>query len=405
MTDPVDSRPLFRSEPLRWRHDPAGVPVRWTGRFTGLAALLLALLAIVGLAWALAAPFARSVTLQGRIVSGAGALELYPAQRGTVTGVHAAPGVRIAAGAPLLTLERLQAVAPDRSLHETLAEQYRHELALLAAEARAIVADGARAATVLAARAMRLRRELDALDARRMLADQRLALRRDRLARVGRAAASGALPEFAVLESEDAVLAGEDERTALLAAGLARRAELDEIGAEDDQRRLETRAALLRLARTRAELERRYLGDRAANIEVLRAPRAGTVTAVAAGIGAAVAPDQPLVVLAPVDAAPAARLWLPAHAAIDIVPGQVVRVAVDAYPMHRHGALAGVVIAVQLLSATEPQAGYRVDVALDARSAGFAVRDGQSVSADIVLETRTLWDAVRAPFDRVRMRG
>ena len=215
----------------------------------------------------------------------------------------------------------------------------------------------------------------------------------------------GALPAVSVLDVEDALLVGEEEHAILLSSHRALQAELEELDQLGDQRRHDTRAALMRVARLRAELERRYLGDRAANLEILRAPGASTVVAVAVGIGASVVPELPVLVLVSADVELAAQLWLPAHAAVDVAPGHAVRVAVDAYPMHRHGALDGVVVALQLLSAAEPRAGYRVDVALDAAGAGFPVRDGQSVSADIVLETRTLRDAVRAPFDRVRMRG
>jgi membrane fusion protein len=150
----------------------------------------------------------------------------------------------------------------------------------------------------------------------------------------------------------------------------------------------------------------------------IRAPMAGVVTNIAVASGDSVAADAPIATVLPRGSGLRAQLLVPTRAAGFIAPGNSVVLRYDAFPFQRFGQYRGEVDAVSRtvwspgervgpMLAREPV--YRVDVKLDRQTvmAGgqeMPLRPGMTVSADILLEKRTVFEWVFEPVLELRGR-
>ena len=146
----------------------------------------------------------------------------------------------------------------------------------------------------------------------------------------------------------------------------------------------------------------------------LRAPVAGTVTMIAAQVGASVSPNRPLLALLPEGATLEAQLLVPSRDAGLLRPAQAVVLRLDAFPYQRFGVQRGrvrtVAGSIQLPGEVEgPVAldapAYTVVVALESVSVraygrDWPLRPGLLLEADVILERvplyRRLLDPLRA---------
>jgi membrane fusion protein len=191
----------------------------------------------------------------------------------------------------------------------------------------------------------------------------------------------------------------------------ALRAELDAARSALPADRLRARTRLSQIDDNIEEITQQLLRLGARREYVLRAPVAGTATAVTVHPGERVG-DQPLVSLVPDDAQMRARLYVPASAIGFIHPGEQVRLRYSAFPHERFGSYRGTVRAVSrtILTPREIHAPlklsrpvYPVDVQLRRQSVmaygrRLPLRPGISLKADILLDRRSLWDWILDPL-------
>jgi membrane fusion protein len=163
------------------------------------------------------------------------------------------------------------------------------------------------------------------------------------------------------------------------------------------------------LERTVMALEQDRLQRRATSVTQIRAPIAGTVTALTAAIGQRVDPSVSLAALVPANSLMEAVLFVPSSAIGFIRPGRNVRLRYDAYPFEKFGQYTGRVSAVSeadvptldlgsTVAATQPndkRTTFRIRVTLDqeyveAYGNRIKVRPGQTLAADIELDRRRL---------------
>jgi membrane fusion protein len=176
-----------------------------------------------------------------------------------------------------------------------------------------------------------------------------------------------------------------------------------------------------RLARIRRDLTDNE--QRAAEIEGhrrydVRASVAGRITSLQAQIGAGVDPHIPQLSIVPEDMRFEVDLFVPARAIGFVQPGQPVRLRYDAFPFQRFGTYGGTVAAVAAtmlaprdvigpIALHEPA--YRVKVALarqsiDAFGREVALQPDMTLSADIILEKRSLLEWLFEPLLSARGR-
>ncbi len=150
---------------------------------------------------------------------------------------------------------------------------------------------------------------------------------------------------------------------------------------------------------------------------IVAAPIAGTVTNIGVARGQTVAGDTPLATLLPTSPLHA-ELLVPTRAIGFVHAGQTVMLRYEAFPYERFGQYRGVVEnvgktiwtqgeAVGPLAVREPV--YRIVVKLDRQSivAGadeFPLRAGMVVSADLLMERRTLLEWLFQPVLQLRER-
>lgn len=163
------------------------------------------------------------------------------------------------------------------------------------------------------------------------------------------------------------------------------------------------------LERTVMALEQDRLQRRTASVTQIRAPIAGTVTALTAAVGQRVDPSVTLAALVPANSQMEAVLFVPSSAIGFIKPGRNVRLRYDAYPFEKFGQYTGRVTSVSeadvptldlgsTVAAPQPndkRTTFRIKVALDqqyveAYGNRIKVRPGQTLAADIELDRRRL---------------
>jgi membrane fusion protein len=146
---------------------------------------------------------------------------------------------------------------------------------------------------------------------------------------------------------------------------------------------------------------------------VITAPRDGTATALAATPGSSVAAGTPLLTLVPAGGRLQARLYAPGRAIGSVRPGQRVLLRYEAFPYQRFGQHEGVVRSVsqatvdpaELAGAAPPgvapgEPSYRIVVDLASqsdRTGDMQLRPGMQLEADILIETRRLYQWVLDP--------
>jgi membrane fusion protein len=142
---------------------------------------------------------------------------------------------------------------------------------------------------------------------------------------------------------------------------------------------------------------------------VLTAPIAGEVGDIASEVGQRARPETSLVTIVPRGSQLEVWLYAPSRAVGFVRPGQEVRLLFDAFPYQKYGAGRGRVTAVSRV-AVEPasidsalkvdEPVFRIRVAIDQAprvAGGERLRPGMTLSANLVLERRSLWEVLFKP--------
>jgi membrane fusion protein len=214
----------------------------------------------------------------------------------------------------------------------------------------------------------------------------------------------------------------EDSRSALLARRadveslnerlIAQRETLRNTEAQIAQRALEASRSRSVLLAQRAELAEQRAQLIRTDRLVLTAPIGGEVGDVSVEVGQRARPDQSLMTIVPRGSQLEVWLYAPSRAVGFAHPGQQVRLLFDAYPYQKYGAGQGTVILVSRVP-TEPtnldanlniqEPVFRIKVRIDQFPPRLPpeqrfMRPGMTVTANLVLERRSLWEVLFSPF-------
>jgi membrane fusion protein len=144
----------------------------------------------------------------------------------------------------------------------------------------------------------------------------------------------------------------------------------------------------------------------------VRAPQAGKITASLVELGQIVAPNAPLVSILPTDATLEAWLYLPSKAIGFVELGQTVQLRYEAYPYQKFGQYEGKVREISRtalspeelkLHAGSKEVLYLVRVALKTQQVmaygkPTALQDAMQLEADVLIDTRKLYEWVLEPL-------
>jgi membrane fusion protein len=382
------------------------------GILTGFGVLIAS---VLGALLAFGAYSAHS-TLRGRLVPDRGVIDIHSPQLGTITDKRVAEGQHVERGAVLFVVssERLtRALGPAQSAVGERLSGRRRSLETQIADTHALErleqASLEESRSSLSAETAMLERSIDAQRERVRMAE-------DAVERYRRIRAQGFASEDLLLAKQADLL---DQRSRL--QGLER--ETSGIGRQLDDVTARAASLELRYRNQIAELERSVtaadldIAENEARREiVVVAPANGIVTGIAAVIGQPVDSSVPLAFLVPSGSRLRAELYAPSRAVGFISVGEDVLLRYEAFPYQKFGHYHGTVEAVSQTAvppgarpgdATALEPVYQIVVALESQNVlaygtPRELRAGMAVEADVLLETRRLYEWVLEPLYSLR---
>jgi membrane fusion protein len=423
---PTDDQPaaerrgsLFRAEAVaeqqgRWLGTVLIAPKLSHTVYTSFAAVVVAgVLGLFGFG-----EYTRKARIGGWLAPEQGLIHIVAPQPGVLTRVHAQEGLEVAAGTPL-------AVISTERRSEVFGATQGEVVRQLSAQRDSLRAERGRHEELFQQTAATLFKGLAVAEAEARDLEREIALQRERLALAEREAARqrelrtrGIATEQNLLEAERdaldqavALQALERTRTELGRARLALEAQQDELPLREAMQ-------LAAIDREVAALDQALAEAEAAREIVVTAPEDGTVTALRSASGSGVGTDAPLMTLVPAGARLEARLYGPSRAIGFVRPGQRVLLRYEAFPHQKFGRYEGVVRSVSRSTVGAAELGgeeatlpglapgepvYRVTVELASQTATaygeqVALQPGMKLEADILIETRTLYEWVLDPL-------
>jgi membrane fusion protein len=266
-------------------------------------------------------------------------------------------------------------------------------------------------ARTLSAQRDSLSASIEALRRQRDLARAQVRLAETAQRRAAQLAAEGAGSRRQAEESRAAVLARQAEVETLTERLATQTQALQAIVAGIGERRLEGERRRAEIAVQRAGLGEQRIALSRSDTLVLTAPVAGTVGDIAGEIGQRARPDAALVTIVPVESR--TEVWAYANSAAvgQVRLGQEVRLQFDAFPHQRHGSGQGKVVDIAPVpvdpASLDPALGiqepvFRIRVAIEElppRLPGGmqSLRPGTPVTANMILNRRSLWDVLFNP--------
>lgn len=359
--------------------------------------------------------YADHVTVTGMVVPDLGIVELRAPQPGRIVRRQVHEGDRVAAGAPLfvITSERESALGPTGA-------QIRAALDL---ELAGIEAQLRERHLLEQAEYHSLRARTEALDAEAGTLESMVAVQTERVTLADAAArrqASLRVRGYVSVERlADAQARQLDEHSRLKALErelIANRHERAERERELQTLALRQRAERFELDRASAALRRQRSEAEARRELIVRAPVAGTATAVLAEHGQVVDSERTLVSILPDPARLEGRLFVPSHAAGFVEVGDTVALRYEAYPHERFGHQPGRITEVSRVALGAHELGggrlagtrlgpgpfYRVTVSLPAQHVALGDRHwplkaGMLLEAELHREARRLYQWLLDP--------
>jgi membrane fusion protein len=409
----ADSK-LFRDEAL------AAARSETLGAIVLIRPLSLTVLTTLAVALALATAAFLSVgsytersTVPGQLVSDAGLVKIYAPQSGIVVERHIIEGAQVRAGDVLFVISSERSSVSQGATQETISATVEKRQASLKAELEStqVLERSDRAA--LEGKLQGIRTESTELEAERSDQTSRVKLAEESLARYQKLIGDHLVSSEQVgqktaelLEQRAHLQALEREGTRLNQELSAVQAELINLPLKAQNRRAELERLLASAAEELAESEaKRRL--------VIKAPEAGTATAVLASVGQAIDPGKPLASIVPAGASLHAELFSPSRAIGFVRPGDSVLIRYAAFPFEKFGHREGRVESVSrtalaaselaALGTRDPEPLYRITVRLASQTVmayGEAqpLQSGMLLEADVLREKRRLYEWVLEPL-------
>ena len=413
------NQPLFRTAALNAQKN------NWLGKiilirptsylFLTLVAVVCALIVVAFMALG---SYTKRSTVIGQLVPENGLVKVYSPQLGVVVEKHVAEGQQVQQGDVLFVLSSERYSDENGSIQAAISAQHKSQRDSLQTEIVKTRQQQQDELQALQTRVAGLRDELSRLQTQYESQQTRVKLSEEAFHRyqglleqnyISKEQTQQKQEDWLEQSSRFQSLARERERTQREVS--AREEEMAGLRAKHQNQiaQLERSVSSVSQQLTESEAKRRL---------VIRAPQAGTATAVVATVGTTADGSRPLVSIVPAGAALQAQLFAPTRAVGFVREGAPVRMRYQAYPYQKFGQASGRVLSVSrtALSAgeifsmgnpsgnnqnTEPY--YRITVALDQQSIlaygqQQPLQAGMLLDADVMLETRHLYEWVLEPL-------
>jgi membrane fusion protein len=401
--------PLFRQEVIEAGRDRlAGTVVAATPPKSRLYAGLLMLVALAIIVVLIFGEYASRTQVKGIISYDAGFARVYPNAPAEIRQIHVRSGMQVAAGDALVTISLAQGRG---GIAAQLAELQRQDEALARQQELTSVL-GTSESQALADQRASLIASIESLERQRSLATAQIALAEAGTRRALRLAAEGAGSQRQVEESRTMTLARRAEVESIQERIITQRETLRAIAGQMAQRGIQASRGESEVAAQRAVLAEQRAALLRTDRLTLTAPVSGQVGDVSAQVGQRARPDASLVTIVPRGSRMEVWLYAPSRALGFVHPGQDVRLLFDAFPFQKYGSGRGTVTDVSsvpiepgaidpALQIQEPV--FRIRVAIDevaprVPGAEARLRPGMTLTANLVLERRRLWEVLFNPM-------
>ena len=401
--------PLFRNEVIEAGRDRlAGTVVAATPPNSKIYATLLMLVAAAMVAILIFGQYASRAQVRGVVSYNGGIARVFPNAPAEIRQVHVRAGSSVAAGDPLVTISLAQGRG---GIGGQLAELARQEAELARQQELASLL-GSTGTQALQQQKASLAAAIASLERQRALAGGQVGFAEAATRRAVRLAAEGAGSQRQVEDSRAEALARRAEVESMNERIITQGETLRAIDAQIAQRTIESSRGQSEVAAQRAALAEQRAALLRTDRLTLMAPVAGQVGDIVAEVGQRARPETSLVTIVPSGSRLEVWLYAPSRAIGFVRPGQEVRLLFDAFPYQRYGAGRGTVTALSSVSvepsAIDPALGieepvFRIRVSLDRMAPGAAgiadrLRPGMTLSANLILERRSLWEVLFNPI-------
>jgi membrane fusion protein len=420
--DDVDPN-LFRREALDAATTRYGAPIRPMGvAGWGLTGFLVVLFLAVAVFLAVGR-YTRKETVVGVLQPSAGAARVTALAAGVISEVRVTDGQVVRAGDPILVMSTDRTVtdgeAISGSLSDLIGAGSEREALALAEQARSQAAVNARALEDLRARRAGLEDDQTQLAQNLLLQHDRVRLAEETLA-AGRTLHERQLFSTLQLRQREEALIAARQGVASIEREMRRnQASMRQMAAEEGRLAAQAAQSVADMELARAQFDQRRAQRLSERAIVLTAAKSGRVVALSARTGAPVQPGRALAIILPEGETLQAELWAPSRAAGFLRAGDRVRLMYDAFPYQKFGVGRGRVISVagapvDPADLTVPieakEALYRVLVdiespTVDGYGGTWRLTPGMRLSADLVLDDRSLWEWLFDPIIAARRRA
>jgi membrane fusion protein len=377
---------------------------------TGTALLLIAV-AVWG-------QYQRRERVEGFLALDEGAARVTFTEAGRVAELLIKEGDEVAAGAPMARISLDRTTAAGASTSEALTQEMQSRRAILEKEQAQWRELGEQQVEQVRRRVKDLESELAQLDREMKLQETRVKSTREQADRFKSLAGEKFVSDLAAKQKQDEVTDQEIKLQAMRRTRVQLERDLGAARMEEPSIRLRSQAQVEQVSRQMSELQEGLAQVESRRETVIRAPVTGVVTNVAVTRGQSVAADATLATVLPRGSGLHAELLVPTRAIGFVQKGQEVTLRYEAFPHERFGQYGGAVSDIGRnvwspgekigpLAAREPV--YRVNVKLERQSVSalgqeHPLRPGMLVSADLLLEKRTLIEWIFEPVLKLKGR-
>jgi membrane fusion protein len=410
---------LFRKEMLRAQRG------QWLGAinlatplsFKWWSALALVLAGAI-LAFLILGHYTRRETVTGQLQPSAGVLSLAAQTTGTVTHELVHEGQRVRSGQPLLEISANLVSARMGDTHAVVSARLRAQEAQVRTTLANLQPQAAAQAKDLRSRIGMLQAQIGQIGAQLALQRQQADTTAHLLQKAEPLRQRGIISTVEFDQYQATALSQQAGIKTLDRQRLDTEQQLSTLQSKLAQLPLDTAAKANQLRGQFAQLDAELAENEAERGTVLRAPNTGIVSTLLVKPGQHVAAGQSLLSILPQNSKLQAQLLVPSSAIGFVSPGNRVVLRYQAYPYQKFGQQYGRVVQVSrsalspaeeasLLGQKVATPLYRVLVELDhqtidAYGEAEALKPGMAVSADILLDRRSLWQWVFEPLYGLR---
>nr|WP_315468024.1 HlyD family efflux transporter periplasmic adaptor subunit [uncultured Undibacterium sp.] len=417
----------LRPEAIKSAQSNFGAPVRLSGVAGWTLSGFFISIFVVAIIFICTTKYSRKETVQGQVTAIDGALRIMAIRNGLAEQVLVSEGQVVRAGQELVSISSSPKLQHGNSVYDGLQRNQKDQLDahLSQVAAKREQVNGQR--TELQTRKLGIVADIQKLVVAKDLQHQRIQLQEQTVAVLHKLGEEGHVANLNVRARDEALIAARQavnslDREIAQQHNLVQQLEiqLKRLSTEEVQIRTDSHAAKMQFTEKQINAEGSYTDH-------LTSPTEGIVTALQVKKGAAINVNQTLAIILPSQqglhstqnkSGLEVELWAPSRSVGFIKPGTKVRLMFDSFPYQSFGVGTGVVRDISLAPSTpndipipeskEQLFRIRVSLSEDSLTAygkAWPLVAGMSLSADLVLEERSLLDWLLEPLLAAKKRA